>query len=118
MRRRRARTGAARVAIFVAYCALTNGAVLAWAQTGGGAPWPALAVVVVASLALGRLLPGWGFAAPLVGAAIWLAVIADDPDPAGRGLDVLVLVAGVLAAEAAVLAGALSAAWAWARRAD
>ncbi|MEA2229402.1 MAG: hypothetical protein QOF04_3032, partial [Solirubrobacteraceae bacterium] len=47
-----------------------------------------------------------------------LAVIADDPDPAGRGLDVLVLVAGVLAAEAAVLAGALSAAWAWARRAD
>jgi hypothetical protein len=118
MRRSVPATGMAKVAIFAAYCAVTNAAVLAWALTGTGPVWPVLALVVVASLVLGRVLPGWGFAGPAVGAPIWLAVIADDLSSEGAGLAVVALAFWVLVAEAAVLVGAFSAAWSWTRRAD
>jgi NADH:ubiquinone oxidoreductase subunit K len=76
-----------------------------------------LASIFVLSVMLGRLLPGWGFAAPVVLAAASLAVVLAETEPGmGRGLAVVYICIGVAIAEAGVLLGSLAAAWTWTSR--
>jgi hypothetical protein len=115
-----------RVALFAGYCLLVSGVVLAWfAHDPASNVWRvvALGCIVALSIGLGRLLPGWGYAAPAVLAVGWLLVIlattptpkVGDEGPTARALEFFFLVVTTIAAEAGVFVGSMGAVWAWTR---
>jgi energy-coupling factor transporter transmembrane protein EcfT len=72
---------------FLGYCVLVSAVVIAWyGHDPTSDLWRlvALGCVVLLSVVLCRLLPGWGFAGPAVLALAWLVVIlATTPSPLG-----------------------------------
>lgn len=103
-----------RVTVFTAYC-LTVSALLV--ALGDHHHLAFATGLLVLSVALGRLLPGWGFAAPAFLGVLWLvpALVGTEPGE-GRGLAMVYLFIGVALAEAGVLLGSVSAAWSWTTR--
>ena len=111
---------APKAALWVGYCVLVSAVMLAWVARSAAQVGPslvALGCIVLLSIGLGRLLPGWGFAAPVVLALVWLLVIIETTPGRGeaRGWAAILLLLAVLAAEAGVLLGSMLAVWAWAR---
>ena len=116
---------AAKAALWVGYCVLVSAVVLVWVARDDALEGPALVAlgcIILLSIVLGRLLPGWGFAAPVVLALAWLLVVIETTpgrdagaEPSARGLALIFLLIAVLAAEAGVFLGSMGAVWAWTR---
>lgn len=116
----------AKAVTFLGYGVGVSAVVVTWAAYDPAAEtWRvvALGCVFALSILLGRRLPGWGFAAPVVVALMWLAVIlattpapdiGDEP-PTARALEVFFLLIATLAAEAGVFLGSMTAVWSWTR---